>query len=333
MNQLSTIFLLCCGTLFGAYSYGQNTIAHTANQDLIIETLQDANQDYSNVYHLRLVNQGYTSIPKEIAKMTNLISLDLSGNELEDVGDVLQGLEQLEFLKLNENHLTTVPTKALKHCKRLKDLYLRNNRIKELDATINQFQYLEKLDLAHNGLSTVVEDIRLPELINFKAEGNALTAYPSFLNQSPKLKYLNLNTNQISGIEEVSTLPQLISLNIGKNPIKSIVPAMSLTNLEYLTIDWIDLSQTSITPSMVKLKWLRVLSAEHCQLTVIPTWFNNLKRLEELSLLHNNIKHIPAFMHQQKRLRKLWMGYSVVLYQELKELEKSLKRCEVFSGR
>ena len=315
-----------------SYSYGQNTIAYTANQDVVIETLQEADQDYSNVYHLKLVNQGYTTVPKVIAKMTNLVSLDLSGNELTTLGDILEGLEHLESLKLNENHLTQLPVAALKNCKRLKDLYLRNNRIKELDASINQFQYLEKLDLAHNDLSVITEDIRLIELINFKAEGNELTTYPSFLNKSPKLKYLNLNTNRIPSIDEVAQSVQLVSLNIGKNPIESIVPAMGLPNLEYLTIDWIDLSKTTVTSSLVKLKWLRVLSAEHCQLTAIPTWINNLKRLEELSLLHNSIAQIPVFMHQQKRLRKLWMGYSVVLYQELKDLEKSLKRCKIFSG-
>ena len=53
MNQLSTMFLLCCGTLFPILLYGQKTIAYNANKNRTIETLQEAQRDYSNVFHLK----------------------------------------------------------------------------------------------------------------------------------------------------------------------------------------------------------------------------------------------------------------------------------------
>lgn len=305
---------------------------YNGRASFVVETLEEAAKDYENVYHLRLDQRGYTKVPKSIQRMTNLVSLDLSGNAIEDLGTSLKGLTQLEVLKLNGNQLKNIPLESLSDCTLLKELYLKSNQITGIDTNINQFKYLTKLDVGDNQINSIDAEIYLPRLKSFKAEHNKLDECPSFLQQSPKLGYLNLRANQIPSIEHLANLTKLISLNVGDNPIESIRPILQLSNLEFLIIDWINLSAENWDNFAVNLKWLRVLSAEHCQLTKVPSWIESLKHLEELSLIMNDINQLPAFLYTKKRLKKIWLGYNPVAKEALGKLQESLKRCTVYGS-
>lgn len=310
--------------------FGQDEAYFSANRTLVIEDLEEARKDLTNVYHLRLEKRGYTSVPKEIAKMVNLKSLDLSGNQIRDLGDSFEKLTNLETLKLNNNHLVSMPLESLSNCKGLKELYVNNNKIRRLENTINQFKHLERLDVGNNSISLIAADIVLNKLKRFKVQNNRIKAYPVFLNQSLGLVTLNMNANQLTNIDDVAKLTKLTSLNISDNPIKSIHAIMNLPQLEFLIADWIDLS-TEANTSTVKLNSLRVISVEHCQLTAIPSWIEGCKRLEEFSLISNHIKEIPAFLYEKKRLKKLWLAGNSIPEINLKEIKSKLKRCQVKS--
>lgn len=306
--------------------------AYNGRASFVVETLEEAAKDYENVYRLRLDQRGYTKVPEVIQRMTNLVSLDLSGNAIENLGTSLKGLTKLEVLKLNGNQLKHLPLESLSDCILLKELHLKSNQITRIDTSINQFKYLTKLDVGDNQINFIDAEINLPRLKSFKAEHNKLEECPSFLKHSPKLGYLNLGANQIPSIKHLAQMTKLISLNIGDNPIESIRPVLKLSNLEFLIIDWIDLSTENWDDLTVNLKWLRVLSAEHCRLTTVPSWVDSLKHLEELSLIMNDINQLPTFLYTKRRLRKIWLGYNPVSKATLAKLQQALKRCTVYGS-
>jgi hypothetical protein len=158
-------------------------------------SLSDALRDPTSVTSLRLQRQGLNSVPPDISKLTNLLELDLSGNEISDAGNSISALTKLEKLDMSGNRLTQIPT-AICQLKNLKSLNLSGNRISS--GSLACLSALERVYL----------------------NSNSLTAIPEGLAQMESLKTLYLNNNQITTLPEpFAKLPHLESFLICNNKI------------------------------------------------------------------------------------------------------------------
>ena len=98
------------------------------------------------------------SIPKSISALNNLRTLDLIGNNSEELAPGLEHLPNISELSLTFCNIKTLDFKINKDNK-IKKLDLSHNRIEYLPHNISVFSQLEELDLSYN-------DIRpKPELI------------------------------------------------------------------------------------------------------------------------------------------------------------------------
>nr|XP_027069580.1 MDIS1-interacting receptor like kinase 2-like [Coffea arabica] len=236
-----------------------------------------------------LTNLGLSSFP-------NLVSLDLSGNELYGViPQQIGALSKLTYLNLSFNYLYGELPSSLVNLTQLAQLDVSSNSIASLiPPGIGNLTNLVALDLSQNSFGVRIPPTlgHLSKLVSLNLRGNELYgAIPHQIGALSKLAYLDLSSNGLEGElpSSLVNLTQLAQLDVSSNSIASLIPPgiRNLTNLVTL-----DLSQNSfespIPPTLGQLSNLDSLdlSNNHFNGTIPSALFNltNLFRLD----IHSN---------------------------------------------
>jgi Leucine-rich repeat (LRR) protein len=150
-----------------------------------------------NILILDISNNNLKSLPKGIVTMTNLVSLNMSGNPdlTRELDKATPKLQSLEILDMSNNNLTTI-LGFINKLALLKEINLSDNSVvtKELDKCDPKLAAIEKIDLSNNELTTIID-----WLLEQKANG-------SF----PKLIELNLTGNPLKE-GEIEKIEELLS--------------------------------------------------------------------------------------------------------------------------
>lgn len=197
-----------------------------------------------SIYNEGVKLQAFSSLKK----LTNLVSLELVGCELERIPSAVFSLDNLQELDLKENKLTTVEEiLSLQHCRRLVTLRLWHNKITYIPDHISKLHSIETLDISwnklrklpsrlfyctklrhldvsHNQLTSLPPEVSIPQGLQFiSAAFNSLETVPDELFSCKKLKTLALGNNCLSSLSSrVSHLGQLVRLEIKGNRLESL---------------------------------------------------------------------------------------------------------------
>ncbi len=326
MKLAKLTFLLL---FIGISLYGQ----YDGNKGIVFTSLESALKEIpSRVYYLDLKQKDLQEFPKEVLQFNNLIHLNLAHNNIKNLDGIdLSSLISLESIILYDNKFRFIPYEVLGSARNLRQIDLGENDLKSLDASINQIRFLENIDLGGNRITTTAKNIKLPFFKKLNIERNNLSAFPDFLQFCPRLESLNVYGNNIRFVpERLNTNSKLDYLNIGDNPLQNINKNIKLRKLKTLILDWIDLSEDSLSLNIIEqASFLEILSLEHCNLNTIPKELNKLKRLKELSLLNNELTGIDKQFLKKKKLSKLWLGGNQISESNIKELKATAKRTEI----
>ena len=188
-------------------------------------------------------------IPREIAYLTKLERLHLSGNRIESVPPEIGGLANLKSLYLSDNEIESVPP--------------------ELGGLAN----LERLHLGYNGI---------------KIGGDGLKSVPPEIGALANLKLLDLSDNRLESVPpELGGLANLLWLHLSGNELESVPPELGgLANLKLLDLRHNRLG--SVPPELGGLTNLKTLSLEYNRLGSLPPELGGLTNLKTLSLGGNN---------------------------------------------
>ncbi len=137
-----------------------------------------------NILILDISNNNLESLPNGIGTMTNLVSLNISGNPelIKELDKSSPKIANLEILDMSNNNLTTIPGFINKFAL-LKEINLSGNMIcvKELDKSSPKIAAVEKLDFSNNELTALVDWLleqkafeSFPKLIELNLTGNPL---------------------------------------------------------------------------------------------------------------------------------------------------------------
>lgn len=242
----------------------------------------------------------------------NLLSLYISGNEIEDLTP-LSNLIELRKLSISGSKITDAS--QLKNLINLEQLYLINNQISEMPSLSN-FVKLTRLNLSYNELKDVKGLSNLPNLEDLDITHNRITDI-SYLNNLPKLFSIDLSYNELTKIKGVNNLVSLVHLNITNNSIDDISPLSSLANLESLNISKNNISNIDPLNSLIKMRYLdlsnnviiNIGSLEYLQFLNSVSLNNNMisnlyplrnkgndSMLSKLDLSNNNIVDISPLI-------------------------------------
>ncbi|XP_033986082.1 volume-regulated anion channel subunit LRRC8C [Trematomus bernacchii] len=214
--------------------------------------------------HLCIHNEGVKlQAFSSLKKLTNIVSLELVGCELERIPSAVFSLNNLQELDLKENKLSTVEEiLSLQHCRRLVTLKLWHNKIAYIPEHISKLHTLEMLDISwnklrklpsrlfyctklrhldvsHNQLTSLPAEVGILQGLQFfSAAFNSLETLPEELFSCKRLKTLALGNNCLSYLSSrVSSLVQLVRLEIKGNRLESLpveigeCPLLSLSGL------------------------------------------------------------------------------------------------------
>ena len=130
----------------------------------------------SKLYCLKRLDLSYNNIGsiKSLPRLSSLIHLDLSDNSFSYLPDRL-GFKNLELLYLNNNKLKELPA-SIGKLRKLKELSVRGNSLSVITTRIAYLKKLEYLDLSDNNLSELPKQIRrLRKLKILRLSGNNFT--------------------------------------------------------------------------------------------------------------------------------------------------------------
>ncbi|XP_059484814.1 leucine-rich repeat and calponin homology domain-containing protein isoform X2 [Neocloeon triangulifer] len=164
---------------------------------------------------------------------------------------------------------------------------LSKNRFSEVPAEICQFSCLERLDLYHNVLRSVPDNIQyLRSLIYLDLSRNQLQWLPPGICQLASLQVLLLSNNRLARLpSDLGCLSELAELDVAANQL------------------------TMLPPSIGKLSRLRHLNARRNHLTQLPVEVAAL-RLEKLDLTANQISTLPVELRVMDSLVELDLDHN-----------------------
>lgn len=107
---------------------------------------------------LNLTGRGYKKLPKKLAEATCIERIVMKNNNFSSIQDDLLANKMITKLDFENNKFTKFPEGDVAHITSLK---LSGNNIKEIPASIAQFENLEYLYLSFNpNLTTISEEIK-----------------------------------------------------------------------------------------------------------------------------------------------------------------------------
>uniref|UniRef100_A0A5K3ERA7 Protein flightless-1-like protein n=1 Tax=Mesocestoides corti TaxID=53468 RepID=A0A5K3ERA7_MESCO len=182
--------------------------------------------------------------PRTIISIKNLEVLHMSGTQrrLDNIPKELDRLTKLVDLDLSHNQLVSIPEPVF-DLRALRKLDVSHNEISELSALTDNWPSLEYLNLSHNQLVSIPSGLtRLTKLRKLYLNDNQLTfsGLPSGMAKLNDLEVLNASNNKLENIPEgLCRCGRLKRLILSNNELETLPDAIHflVENLEKFDVD------------------------------------------------------------------------------------------------
>ncbi|XP_011298255.1 lutropin-choriogonadotropic hormone receptor isoform X2 [Fopius arisanus] len=237
--------------------------------------------------------------PKAFQHVPNIEIMELDDNYLREIPEATVFIEKLEDLSISNNRIETIGANAFRSNKNLMSLDLRGNPIKEIhEDTFKNHSRLRKLIISNvRGLVDFPNLNGTSALEVLRLDRASLQTVPEVIcKQCPKLKSLDLKSNHLTSIPNLTDCTDLRVLNLASNIITSIShqPFWSLHSLHDLLLSHNKI-KTLAEDAFTGLSRLQLLDLEDNLIEFIhPDTFLPIKQLEDLNLGNNVFPTLPT---------------------------------------
>jgi len=174
------------------------------------EELRNLGVTNMNITILDISRRNLTNLPSSIGNLENLVYLFLRGNKITSIPPQIGKLTNLITLDLSENRITELPS-SIGNLTKLLNLDLRRNKITKLPPQIGKLTKLQFLDLSENRIT------ELPSSI-----GNLTKLLYLYLRYNPNLRIiprslilpdLKINANKSAKFEHIPIVRRNVPIN------------------------------------------------------------------------------------------------------------------------
>ncbi|XP_061553765.1 malignant fibrous histiocytoma-amplified sequence 1 homolog [Phycodurus eques] len=272
-------------------------------------------QDLSHVEALNLGNNLLQELPEGLASsLNNLRVLVLRRNRFSSVPRAVFDLRQLVELDLSHNRLRGV-AEGLGRLSTLKKLSVSHNNIQQLPERIAALELLEELDVSFNDLHDMPESFRgLARLRTLDVDHNKLSRFPPEILALADLEELDCSGNKFEVLpEDVVKLKSIKILWLSSLRLRSLPDTFCrLRNLESLMLDGNHLA--ALPHAFGSLQTLKMVNLSSNELTDFPEVLLDISGLEELYLSRNKLTQVPREIGRLRNLANLWLDNNDIAY-------------------
>uniref|UniRef100_G3TM93 Leucine rich repeat containing 69 n=1 Tax=Loxodonta africana TaxID=9785 RepID=G3TM93_LOXAF len=271
--------------LVGALKGGKNTKIVTLNGKKITK-MPSALEKLSGLKILALQNNLIQVCP-EISALTQLTTLNLGNNLLEEVPEELKYLTSLKKLHLFRNRIRRFVPEACDGLQNLVLLNLNNNLLTSLPQEIGRLRSLLYLTMNYNQLASIPKELCLLEnLSELHLNYNQLICIPGEIKFLKKLQKLLLARNNIEGLPEgICDLTSLRILDIAGNIVQIFPPQFQNLKLKEFYCEG--------NPLLLRQPVHAVIQDEVWSLQEIASRFVMNQLAENNPLLMQAVEHYP----------------------------------------
>ncbi|XP_035271560.1 transforming growth factor beta activator LRRC33 [Anguilla anguilla] len=269
-------------------------LLHTIESDAFLST--------SHIESLSLadnnLSEGYLQTAQALRTLTQLRTLDLSGNGLteEKASFVLENLTLLEYLSLSRNVMLRLDKDIFRDLHQLRELNLERNMLFEIDDAFDHLQKLQRLNVAFNSLPCLV-NFQLTQLLELNASHNAIEWFTSQqdMEEMFHLETLDLSDNKLYFFPFLPTHSHIRNLLLSNNRVNFYehLTDTGTTNWN-TTVDFFNLKDNASNVT-VKL-WDESL-------------YGGISSMDLLDLTGNQVNYLPpGFLGKMQSLSRLKLG-------------------------
>ncbi|XP_022717786.1 probable leucine-rich repeat receptor-like protein kinase At1g35710 [Durio zibethinus] len=262
------------------------------------------------------IYQTFSSLSSQL-KVLSIWMTNFSGEVPASIGN----LHSLEFLALSHCKFTGLLPPSLGNLTKITHLGVENNSFRgDVPSFLSNFTNLEFLSLGNNQFHASEIPSSLENLIHLErldlAQSSFTGCFPTWLTNFTQLRFIDLGFNELQGElpSSIARLKNLQYLDMNSNNLSGVVELntfLQLQNLEFLSLSnnkLSVLSKTSANASLPKLVKLRLAS---CNLTIFPDFLRNQEGLQILDLSFNHIHgQIPKWLWEMSRKSLLLINLS-----------------------
>ena len=281
-------------------SLNESLFPDATNDELECGEGVDQNGQFRGLEVLDLHHNLLRVLPLGLRRLQKLRSLNLSGNKLgEPALDIICQIgNSLTDLRMSENELSGTLPKDLKNLSNLQALDLHGNGISEFPEGLQQLTHLKTLNLAKNKLRGIpCEFLANLTLVELNLSGNRLFGSffpPQILSAPRSLKLLDVSNNALDAISTAEVeLLNVQTLNLNSNRIK-ILPDISSWK-ELLTFTVAENLLCEVPSGFVMLRKLRNADLSNNNITKLDDGIALMEDLTSINLVGNPLyerKHL-----------------------------------------
>jgi Leucine-rich repeat (LRR) protein len=215
-----------------------------------------------------------------------------------EILDVIAQIPSLRELRLAENNLDGDLSTALCDLTALEVLELQSNKLSSLPTEMSRLTQLRVLNISENQLRAIPAEIFSSTLIELQASKNRLEGSLFNLRSVPHLQELNVAQNSLISLCHGDTieLPALRALNISTNRLTSLPEVSSWSSLTTLLVGE---NKLAILPEgFVSLQQLRTADFTG----------NDIRQLDERIALMDSLQHLTVAANPLRDRKFLTMG-------------------------
>lgn len=258
---------------------------------------------------LSVTHNQLTTLPPSLGNLSGLRQLSLAGNPFVSPPEIYVRKRSLPWLlkylramhaaqenggalQLLSMHLSDIPSDICS-LSSVTRLTLNCNDLRDVPASILALSLLETLALANNKLMRLPPSVcALPVLSSLVLDDNLISDIPPQINQLSTLLSLSLAHNSLHQLPAKLPGQPPFVFSMRFPALTSCVSAPGLSELQMLCLDGNRLGELS--PALLLLTNLRVLSLRDCGIHVIPNGVTVLRRLRQLNLSDNALEALPS---------------------------------------
>ncbi|KAF2111825.1 hypothetical protein BDV96DRAFT_465338, partial [Lophiotrema nucula] len=257
-----------------------------------VETDEEDGPQFGAVQTIDLHGNALHHLPLGMRRLTMLSKLNLSRNQLDSTAfDLITQIATLRELRLGENKLEGAIPASLGRLTQLEVLELQSNRLSSLPSEIRELVRLRTLNISDNSLSQVPSElftsVPIVELIATKNKFKG----PIFdVDTVPHLQSLQLSNTSLTSLCASGTvlLPALKTLDLSTNRLSSLPDISSWTNLTTLLVG--ENKLTSFPEGFVSLRQLRTADFTANDITKLDAKIALMENLENLTIAANPLR-------------------------------------------